>query len=49
LTVETVLQREEITKQKKAIGALKETNIKFKRDININTGTEEEYTKRAVL
>jgi len=31
------------------IAAVKEANVRFKREININAGTEEEYTKRAVI
>lgn len=49
LTIETVKQREDINKFKKEIAILKDTNIRFKRDLNLNTGTEEEYTKRAVM
>jgi hypothetical protein len=43
------LQRKEINKQKELIAAVKDANVRFKREININAGTEEEYTKRAVM
>ena len=43
------MQRKEINKQKELIAAVKEMNVRFKREININAGTEEEYTKRAVM
>jgi len=49
LTAETIMDRKKINKRKEMIAAVKEANAKFKREININAGTEEEYTKRAVV
>lgn len=42
----TVAQRSAIDRYKKDIAHLKELNKNFKRDININQGTEQEYVRR---
>jgi len=46
LQQKTVSQRHSIDYYKKEIRQLQEANQSFKRDININQGTEQEYIKR---
>jgi len=46
LTEKTVAQRYSIDYYKREIANLKEINKNFKRDININHGTEQEYVRR---
>ena len=49
LTEKTVAQRYSIDYYKREIANLKEINKNFKRDININHGTEQEYVRRQEL
>ena len=46
LTEKTVAQRYSIDYYKREIANLKAMNKNFKRDININHGTEQEYVRR---
>ena len=49
LTEKTIAQRYSIDYYKREIANLKEMNKNFKRDININSGTEQEYVRRQEL